>query len=123
MKAPSKTKRMKKYMILFSVVLFIVVLSTGLAFYVGTKDVMEDIRDKVGAEIQNRPAVQSTIKEMQIALEPVKKSLNNIAGGQDAIEKGNHYVSSNNSWIDCSQEYSIQLVIIPYTHKLNICIF
>lgn len=80
MKAPSKTKRIKKYMILFSVVLFIVVLSTGLAFYVGTKDVVENIPNKLGAA--------STSKEMQIALEPVKKSLNNISGGQDEIEKG-----------------------------------
>lgn len=101
MKAPSKTKRIKKYMILFSLVLFSVVLSIGLAFYVGTKDVVEDIPKKVGVEFQKQPPNRN----IQLTLQSMNKTLNNIPGGHDEIEKDKNYVSLHDSWLDCSQDY------------------
>ena len=77
MKAPSKTKRIKKYMILFSILLFIVVLSTVLAFYVGTKNVVGDIPQKVGEEFKVLPVVRK-----------MEGSLNNLTGGQGNLDKG-----------------------------------
>ena len=77
MKAPSKTKRMKKYIILFSILLFIVVLSTGLAFFVGTKDVVDDIPKQVGEEFKVLPVVQN-----------MKMSLGNLTDGQGNLDKG-----------------------------------
>ena len=74
MKPPSKTKRMKKYMILFSVVLFFVVLSTVLAGYVGTKDVVGDLPNIVEKQVQK--------------LESLKISLFNISENQDDFSQG-----------------------------------
>lgn len=87
MRAPSKTKRVKKYMILFSVLLFIVVLSIVLAFYVGTKKVLDDIPNKVGEQFPELP------ESMKIAqtLESMKMSLNNITEGQEVIDNGNTF--------------------------------
>nr|XP_022294344.1 uncharacterized protein LOC111104602 isoform X2 [Crassostrea virginica] len=77
MKAPSKTKRIKKYMILFSVLLFIVVLSIVIAFYVGTKNVVDDIPQQVGEKFKGLPAVQN-----------LKTSLDNLTHGQGNLDKG-----------------------------------
>ena len=79
MKAPSKTKRVKKYMILFSVLLLIVVLSIVLAFYVGTKKLVDDIPNKV--ELPDS-------KEMALTLKSMKMSLDNITEGQEGLDKG-----------------------------------
>lgn len=89
MKAPSKTKRMKKYMILFSILLFIVVLSIVLAFFVGTKDVMDDIPQKVGEEFKVLPAVQNMDK-LDI-LDYMKISLDNLTVGQKVLNKGSRF--------------------------------
>ena len=77
MKAPSKTKRIKKYMILFSVLLFIVVLSIVIAFYVGTKNAVDDIPQQVGEKFKGLPAVQN-----------LKTSLDNLTHGQGNLDKG-----------------------------------
>ncbi|XP_078333395.1 uncharacterized protein LOC111104602 [Crassostrea virginica] len=79
MRAPSKTKRVKKYMILFSVLLLIVVLSIVLAFYVGTKKLVDDIPNKV--ELPDS-------KEMALTLKSMKMSLDNITEGQEGLDKG-----------------------------------
>lgn len=47
MKIPDKSKGMKKYMVLFCIVLVSIVVSAVLAGYVGTKDVVNDIPNKV----------------------------------------------------------------------------
>ena len=80
MKPPSKTKRMKKYMILFSVVLLFVVLSTVLAGYVGTKKVVEDIPSIVEKQVEKLPGVES-----------LKISLSNISDNQDDFNQGIAY--------------------------------
>lgn len=77
MKAPSKTKRLKKYMILFSVVLFCVVLSTVLAGYVATKNVVNNIPSEVGKQFQKLPEWES-----------LKMSLFNLTEGQDDFSQG-----------------------------------
>ena len=77
MKPPSKTKRMKKYMILFSVVLLFVVLSTVLAGYVGTKKVVDDIPSIVEKQVEKLPGVES-----------LKISLSNISENQDDFNQG-----------------------------------
>ena len=87
MRAPSKTRRVKKYMILFSVLLFIVVLSIVLAFYVGTKKFVDDIPNKVGEQFQELPES----KKMALTLESMKLSLDNITEGQEVIDKGNAF--------------------------------
>lgn len=43
MKIPDKSKGMKKYMVLFCIVLVSIVVSTVLAGYVGTKKIVDDI--------------------------------------------------------------------------------
>ena len=80
MKPPSKTKRMKKYMILFSVVLLFVVLSTVLAGYVGTKKVVDDIPSIVEKQVEKLPGVES-----------LKISLSNISDNQDDFNQGVAY--------------------------------
>ena len=80
MKPPSKTKRMKKYMILFSVVLLFVVLSTVLAGYVGTKKVVDDIPSIVEKQVEKLPGVES-----------LKISLSNISENQDDFNQGIAY--------------------------------
>ena len=102
MKAPSKTKRMKKYMILFSILLFIVVLSTALAFYMGTKNVVGDIPKKVGEEFKVLPVVQK-----------MEGSLNNLTGGQGNLDKG--------SEIHCRKIGAQITQIILYLHMYYIC--
>ena len=102
MKAPSKTKRMKKYMILFSILLFIVVLSTVLAFYNGTKNVVGDIPKKVGEEFKVLPVVQK-----------MEGSLNNLTGGQGNLDKG--------SEIHCRTIGAQITQIILYFHMYYIC--
>lgn len=52
MKIPDKSKGMKKYMVLFCIVLVSIVVSTALAGYVSTKNVVEDIPTKVGKQIE-----------------------------------------------------------------------
>ena len=81
MKPPSKTKRMKKYMILFSVVLLFVVLSTVLAGYVGTKKVVEDIPSIVEKQVEKLPGVES-----------LQTSLSNISENQDGFNQGIAYI-------------------------------
>ena len=71
---------MKKYMILFSVVLLFVVLSTVLAGYVGTKKVVEDIPTIVEKQVEKLPGVES----LQI-------SLSNISENQDDFSQGIAY--------------------------------
>ena len=100
--APSKTKRMKKYMILFSILLFIVVLSTVLAFYVGTKNVVGDIPQKVGEEFKVLPVVQK-----------MEMSLGNLTGGQGNLDKG--------SKIHCRTIGAQKTQIILYLHMYYIC--
>ena len=77
MKAPSKTK---KYMILFSVLLFIVVLSIVIAFYVGTKKSVGEIPQKVGEEFKVLPVVQK-----------MEGSLDNLTDGQGNLDKGKKF--------------------------------
>nr|XP_034324275.1 uncharacterized protein LOC105333489 isoform X3 [Crassostrea gigas] len=55
MKVPDKNKGMKKYMVLFCIVLVSIVVSTVLAGYVGTKDVVDDIPTKVQNQFQIMP--------------------------------------------------------------------
>lgn len=55
MKVPDKSKGMKKYMVLFCIVLVSIVVSTVLAGYVGTKDVVEDIPNQVLHQVQEMP--------------------------------------------------------------------
>lgn len=43
MKVPDKSKAMKKYMVLFCIVLVSIVISTVMAGYFGTKNIVDDI--------------------------------------------------------------------------------
>lgn len=52
MKVPDKSKAMKKYMVLFCIVLVAIVVSTVLAGYVGTKDVVGDIPNIVQHQVE-----------------------------------------------------------------------
>lgn len=51
MKVPDKNKGMKKYMVLFCIVLVSVVVSTVLAGYIGSKSVEKDIPDETSLEM------------------------------------------------------------------------
>lgn len=55
MKVPDKSKAMKKYMLLFCIVLVIIVVSTVMAGYVGTKDVVGDIPSIVQHQVETMP--------------------------------------------------------------------
>lgn len=52
MQVPDKSKGMKKYMVLFCIVLVSIVVSAVLAGYVGTKDVVDDIPSIVQAKVE-----------------------------------------------------------------------
>lgn len=71
MKIPDKSKGMKKYMVLFCIVLVSIVVSTVLAGYVGTKGVVDDIPNKVEKQFK-------TMEEWKI----LKKQSNLTATGR-----------------------------------------
>nr|XP_022299596.1 uncharacterized protein LOC111108205 [Crassostrea virginica] len=107
MKPPSKTKRMKKYMILFSVVLLFVVLSTVLAGYVGTKKVVDDIPSIVEKQVEKLPGVES-----------LKISLSNISENQDDFNQDLHdfknemilIIEQHFKRLENAKEYDLELI-------------
>lgn len=58
MKVPDKTKAMKKYMVLFCILLVLIVVSTVLAGYVGTENVVKDIPTEVKNQVQTIPGME-----------------------------------------------------------------
>lgn len=58
MKVPDKSKALKKYMVLFSIVLVAIVVSTVLAGYVGTENVVKDIPTEVKNQVQAIPGME-----------------------------------------------------------------
>lgn len=58
MKVPDKSKALKKYMVLFSIVLVAIVVSTVLAGYVGTENVVKDIPTEVKNQVQTIPGME-----------------------------------------------------------------
>ena len=69
---------MRKYMLLFSVILPFVVTSKTFALVVTTKNTVDDIPTKVGQQIQRLPALES----MEI-------SFHNLSKSQDHLDQGN----------------------------------
>lgn len=67
MKLPDKSKGMKKYIVLFSIVLVSIVVSVVVAGYVSTENVVKDIPTKV----------QNQFQMMQTNLTAIKSLLNN----------------------------------------------
>lgn len=114
MKAPSKTKRVKKYMILFSVLLFIVVLSIVLAFYVGTKKAVDDIPKKMGEQFPELPDSE----KMALTLQSMKMSLDNITEGQEVIDKGNTFYGGTIVTSATENKLSFCLILFSYTTYL-----
>lgn len=55
MKVPDKSKGMRKYMLLFCIVLVSIVVSTVVAGYVGTEKVVKDIPNTVQNNFQTMP--------------------------------------------------------------------
>eukprot|EP00105_Crassostrea_gigas_P044399 XP_019928547.1 PREDICTED: uncharacterized protein LOC105342323 isoform X2 [Crassostrea gigas] len=68
MKVPDKNKGMKKYMVLFCIVLVSIVVSTVLAGYVGTKDVVDDIPTKVQNQFQIMPEWKKLEEQTNLTL-------------------------------------------------------
>lgn len=66
MKVPGKSKGMKKYMVLFCIALVSIVVSTVLAGYVGTKDVVDDIPTKVQNQFQIMPEWKKLEKQSNL---------------------------------------------------------
>ncbi|XP_011434793.2 uncharacterized protein [Magallana gigas] len=66
MKVPGKSKGLKKYMVLFCIVLVSIVVSTVLAGYVGTKDVVDDIPTKVQNQFQIMPEWKKLEKQSNL---------------------------------------------------------
>lgn len=58
MKVPDKNKGMKKYMVLFCIVLVSIVVSTVVAGYVGTENVVNDIPTEVKNQVQTIPGME-----------------------------------------------------------------
>lgn len=75
MKVPDKSKGMKKYMVLFGIVLVSIVLSTVVAGFFGTKNVVKDIPTEVQHQFQKMP--QWKILEKQTNLTAIKSLMNN----------------------------------------------
>lgn len=75
MKVPDKSKKMKKYMVLFCIVLVSIVVSTVLAGYVGTENVVNDIPTEVKNQFQKMPEWK-TLKE-QTNLTAIKSFVDN----------------------------------------------
>lgn len=81
MKVPDKNKGMKKYMVLFCIVLVSIVVSTVLAGYVGTKDVVDDIPTKVQNQFQIMPEWKKLEEQTNLTL--IRSFLDN---GMSVIE-------------------------------------
>ncbi|XP_052720482.1 uncharacterized protein LOC128192079 [Crassostrea angulata] len=70
-----KSNRIKKYMVLFCIVLVSVVVSTVLAGYIGSKSVEKDIPDETSQELQKMPEreflemLYSNLTEIKSALQ------------------------------------------------------
>lgn len=79
MKPPSKTKWMKKYVILFSafIVLLFVVLLTVRAGYVDAKKIVDDTPTMAEKQVQKLPGLES-----------LKMSLFNISENEDDFNQG-----------------------------------
>uniref|UniRef100_A0A8W8NEQ1 Uncharacterized protein n=1 Tax=Magallana gigas TaxID=29159 RepID=A0A8W8NEQ1_MAGGI len=76
-----KSNRIKKYMVLFCIVLVSVVVSTVLAGYIGSKSVEKDIPDETSQELQKMPEreflemLYSNLTEIKSALQLVFRTL------------------------------------------------
>lgn len=66
MKVPDKSKGMKKYMVLFCIVLVSIVVSTVVAGYVGTENVVKDIPTKVQNQFQIMPEWKTLKKQTNL---------------------------------------------------------
>ncbi|XP_078334068.1 uncharacterized protein LOC111101347 [Crassostrea virginica] len=73
-KAPHRGKQMRKYMLLFSVILLFVVTSITFALVVTTKNTVDDIPTKVGQQIKRLPALES----MEISFHNLSKSQDHL---------------------------------------------
>ena len=69
---------MRKYFLLFSVILLFVVTSVTFALVVTTKNIVDGIPTKVGQKVKGLPA----LKSMEI-------SLHNLSKSQDNLDQGN----------------------------------
>ena len=76
--APHRGKQIRKYMVLFSVILLFVVTSITFALVVTTKNTVDDIPTKVGRQVKGLPS----LKSMEI-------SLHNLSKSQDILDQGN----------------------------------
>nr|XP_022289547.1 uncharacterized protein LOC111101347 [Crassostrea virginica] len=98
-KAPQRGKQIRKYMVLFSVILLFVVTSITYAFVLTTKYIVDDIPTKVGQQVKGLPA----LKSMEI-------SLHNLSKSQDILDKGFEDFSINSKKIN--KEYMENLTSI-----------
>lgn len=75
MKVPDKSKGMRKYMVLFCIVLVSIVVSTVVAGYVGTEKVVKDIPNKVQNNFQIMPEWKTLGEQTNLTV--VESLLNN----------------------------------------------
>lgn len=75
MKVPDKSKGMRKYMVLFCIVLVSIVVSTVVAGYVGTEKVVKDIPNKVQNNFQTMPEWKTLGEQTNLTV--VESLLNN----------------------------------------------
>lgn len=75
MKVPDKSKGMRKYMLLFCIVLVSIVVSTVVAGYVGTEKVVKDIPNTVQNNFQTMPEWKTLGEQTNLTV--VESLLNN----------------------------------------------
>lgn len=75
MKVPNKSKGMRKYMLLFCIVLVSIVVSTVVAGYVGTEKVVKDIPNTVQNNFQTMPEWKTLGEQTNLTV--VESLLNN----------------------------------------------
>ncbi|XP_065941126.1 uncharacterized protein [Magallana gigas] len=90
MKVPDKSKAMKKYMVLFCIVLVFIVVSTVLAGYVGTKDVVGDIPSIVQHQVETMPGwtiLGTLLNQTEIETLILNQSFANLVKKQQTLNK------------------------------------
>lgn len=96
MKVPDKSKALKKYMVLFSIVIVAIVVSTVLAGYVGTENVVKDIPTEVKNQVQTIPGMEhletlSNQTDIAIVLKQSKLIIIMVFGYLLSLKKNNEY--------------------------------
>ncbi|XP_078334069.1 uncharacterized protein LOC111112854 [Crassostrea virginica] len=102
-KAPHRGKQIRRYMVLFSVILLFVVTSVTFALVVTSKYIVDDIPTKVGQQVRGLPALKS-----------MEMSLHNLSKSQDHLDQGFEDFSINSKKINKEYMENLTSILMSY---------